>query len=98
MRSSAEWARRAASSRTIEEMVAEVPLKALPIEDRDREAKEHLTGLEVVKLSCRDADVQTEVVDAMASEVLAAKSPSPEKLAIVFSSAGMAHSVLMGLS
>ena len=96
LKSSAEWARRAAQSRTIEQIAEQIVVgpgvgPVVAAEVRDQAAR-----LDEVVKGCCDKEVQTEVVEAIAVEVMAARAPQPEDLTLAFSATGLAHAVLAG--
>ena len=81
------WARRAAASMPLEEIV-----KDLAQEPRTPVS----TARSLPKPRCKDGFAQTELDDALAHEVLAEKAKEGEKLTVVVSDAGVYHSVLLG--
>ena len=78
------WARRAAKSMSLEEVVTGLSSKAtLRIED-------------LPKPSCQEMGSQTDVAEALVHEVHVEQAKNDEKLEVVLSDAGVAHSVLSG--
>ena len=104
---SAEWARRAAESTTLESLIRAAPGASADGRTEFEEKKAYFSRLRVVEESTADKEIQTEVAEALAVEAMESdrreagsqtgqRNDHEHELTLAFSAAGIAHEILAG--